>query len=111
MLSLRDQDFLSEIRATPPSELAPDFFSRLTTTLVDRAGSPDELTRLTAIHWLRSFVELAPRRIHGHVPAILGVVLYNISSHNPDIQRECQEANAALLRLEVRVSRPGARRL
>eukprot|EP00198_Chlamydomonas_reinhardtii_P009884 XP_001699221.1 predicted protein [Chlamydomonas reinhardtii] len=95
------KDFLSEIRATPPSELAPDFFSRLTTTLVDRAGSPDELTRLTAIHWLRSFVELAPRRIHGHVPAILGVVLYNISSHNPDIQRECQEANAALLRLEV----------
>ncbi|KAG2435963.1 hypothetical protein HXX76_007157 [Chlamydomonas incerta] len=101
------KDFLSEIRATPPSELAPDFFSRLTTTLVDRAGSPDELTRLTAIHWLRSFVELAPRRIHGHVPAILGVVLYNISSHNPDIQRECQEANAALLRLEVGVCDDG----
>ncbi|KAG2488883.1 hypothetical protein HYH03_012677 [Edaphochlamys debaryana] len=95
------KDFLSEVRSSPPAELAPDFFPRLTATLVERAGSPDELTRLTAIHWLRAFVELAPQRVLGHVPAILGVVLYNISSHNADIQRECAEANAALLRLEV----------
>ncbi|KXZ45904.1 hypothetical protein GPECTOR_49g488 [Gonium pectorale] len=95
------KDFLSEIRACPPAELSPDFFSRLTAVLVDRAGSADELTRLTALHWLRSFVELAPGRLLPHVPAILGVVLFNISSHNPDIQRECAEANAALLRLEI----------
>jgi hypothetical protein len=46
-------------------------------------------------------VELAPRHVLGHVPAILGVVLYNISSYNADIQRECVETNAALLKLEV----------
>ncbi|GLC41783.1 hypothetical protein PLESTM_001239100 [Pleodorina starrii] len=97
------KDFLSEVRSAPESDLSPEFFSRLTATVVDRAGSPDELTRLTSIHWLRAFVELAPNRILQHVPAILGVVLFNISSHNADIQRECAEANAALLRLDVGV--------
>ncbi|GFR44339.1 hypothetical protein Agub_g5555, partial [Astrephomene gubernaculifera] len=100
------KDFLSEVRASPPAELSQDFFSRLTSTLVERSSSPDELTRLTAIHWLRSFVGAAPARILPHVPAILGVVLFNISSHNADIQRECAEANAALLRLEVEVTDP-----
>ncbi|EFJ46562.1 hypothetical protein VOLCADRAFT_62382 [Volvox carteri f. nagariensis] len=89
------KDFLTEVRSAPESELTAEFFSRLTATVVDRAGSPDDLTRLTAIHWLKTFVELAPDRILAHVPAILGVVLYNISSNNVDIQKECTEANAA----------------
>ncbi|GLI67554.1 hypothetical protein VaNZ11_011781 [Volvox africanus] len=103
------KDFLAEVRATSEADLSVEFFSRLTATVVDRAGSPDELTRLTSIHWLRAFVELAPDRVLPHVPAILGVVLYNISSHNVDIQRECADANAALLRLDVGVYGAAAR--
>ncbi|GIL89811.1 hypothetical protein Vretimale_16501 [Volvox reticuliferus] len=103
------KDFLAEVRDAPEPELTAEFFGRLTATVVDRAGSPDELTRLTSIHWLRAFVELAPDRVLSHVPAILGVVLYNISSHNVDIQRECAEANAALLRLDVGVYGAAAR--
>ena len=47
----------------------------------------DEHTRLTALRWLKSFVEMGPSHLVEQYPAVLGAILANISAANKDIQQ------------------------
>ena len=80
--SLHLQEFLIEIHATRTIN-----FVALSCILVEKSGSQDEFTRLTAIKWLKEFVEMASGQLVEQYPAILGVVLSNISHSNKDIQQ------------------------
>lgn len=48
------QEFLIEIQATRCVD-----FAALSVILVEKAGSPDDTTRLTSIKWLKEFVSMA----------------------------------------------------
>ena len=45
----------------------------------------DEATRLTAMTWIKDFVEMANGKLVEQYPSILGTVLANISHQNRDI--------------------------
>ena len=47
----------------------------------------DEHTRLTALRWLKNFVEMGPSQLVEQYPAILGAVLTNISTSSRDVQQ------------------------
>jgi vacuole morphology and inheritance protein 14 len=68
-------------------------------TLVARAQSPDELTRMTALKWLQAFLELAAPRLARSYPAVLGVVLPNVSHPSPEVRAAARSANDAMLAL------------
>ena len=76
------QEFLVELQATR----SVDFVS-LSATLVDKACSQDEFTRMTAIKWLKEFVQIAPGQLVEQYDAILGAVLPNISHSSAEIQQ------------------------
>mmetsp|Transcript_2306 Transcript_2306/g.5914 ORF Transcript_2306/g.5914 Transcript_2306/m.5914 type:complete len:925 (+) Transcript_2306:104-2878(+) len=87
-------EFLIEIHATQNVD-----FASMAVSLVDKATSPDEFTRMTAIKWLKEFVEMAAVQLVGQYPAILGVVLANISHPSREIVEVSRQANDALLNL------------
>eukprot|EP00775_Hariotina_reticulata_P005343 gene5343-5580_t len=88
-------EFLVEIQATPSVD-----WLALAAILVDKASSQDEFTRITAIKWIKEFVEQASGQLVGLYPELIGAVLPNISHPNKDIQQVSKEANAALLNLQ-----------
>lgn len=57
----------------------------LSRILVDKASSPDDFTRLTALKWLKEFVEMASGQLVGLYPDLLGAVLPNISHPSPEV--------------------------
>ncbi|WIA13429.1 hypothetical protein OEZ85_007009 [Tetradesmus obliquus] len=88
-------EFLVEIQATPTVD-----WVALASILVEKASSQDEFTRITAIKWIKEFVEQASGALVGLYAELIGAVLPNISHPNPDIQQVSKEANAALLNLQ-----------
>ena len=54
---------------------------------MDKASSPDEFTRMTAIKWLKEFVEMASGQLVGLYADMIGAVLPNISHPSKDIQQ------------------------
>eukprot|EP00798_Chlamydomonas_sp_ICE-L_P022232 gene22232-29299_t len=88
-------EFLIEIHASRVVD-----FCELSRTLVENSSSQDEFTRLTAIKWLKEFVEMASGQLLEQYPQILGAVLLNISHPSKEIQQVSHEANNALLSLQ-----------
>lgn len=63
-------------------------YPRLASILVDKAGSGDEFTRLTALQWLKELLGLAPPlALVGCYPDALEAVLPNVSHASKDIQQ------------------------
>ena len=81
------QEFLLEIQASPNVE-----YGELADILVRQAQSADEVTRMTALRWLRAFVTQAKDQLMPYYADILAAVLPNVSHNNQDI---CQVRNAA----------------
>ena len=80
------QDFLLEIQASPNIE-----YGELADILVRQAQSTDEVTRMTALRWLRAFVIQAKDQLMPYYAVILAAVLPNVSHNNQDI---CQVKHA-----------------
>lgn len=79
------QEFLLEIQASPNVE-----YGELADILVRQAQSADEVTRMTALRWLRAFVSQAKDQLMPYYAIILAAVLPNVSHSNQDIcQVQC----------------------
>ena len=79
------QEFLLEIQASPNVE-----YGELADILVRQAQSADEVTRMTALRWLRAFVSQAKDQLMPYYAIILAAVLPNVSHNNQDIcQVQC----------------------
>ena len=79
------QEFLLEIQASPNVE-----YGELADILVRQAQSADEVTRMTALRWLRAFVSQAKDQLMPYYAIILAAVLPNVSHTNQDIcQVQC----------------------
>lgn len=74
------QEFLLEIQASPNVE-----YGELADILVRQAQSADEVTRMTALRWLRAFVSQAKDQLMPYYAIILAAVLPNVSHSNQDI--------------------------
>ena len=75
-----DQEFLLEIQSSPNVE-----YGELADILVRQAQSADEVTRMTALRWLRAFVIQAKEQLMPYYAVILAAVLPNVSHNNQDI--------------------------
>ena len=75
-----DQEFLLEIQSSPSVE-----YGELADILVRQAQSADEVTRMTALRWLRAFVIQAKEQLMPYYAVILAAVLPNVSHNNQDI--------------------------
>eukprot|EP01018_Ginkgo_biloba_P036307 Gb_38749 [translate_table: standard] len=64
--------------------------------LVQRAGSPDEFTRLTAITWMNEFVKLGGDQLVPYYADILGAILPCISDKEEKIRVVARETNEEL---------------
>ena len=84
------QEFLLEIQASPNVE-----YGELADILVRQAQSADEVTRMTALRWLRAFVTQAKDQLMPYYAIILAAVLPNVSHSNQDI---CQVTFCVLCR-------------
>lgn len=62
-------------------------FGSLAAILVEKSSSQDEFTRLTAIKWLKEFVEMASGQLVGQYAEMIGAVLPNISHPSKEIQQ------------------------
>ncbi|GAU20374.1 hypothetical protein TSUD_11920 [Trifolium subterraneum] len=74
-------EFLHEIKNSPSVD-----YGRMAQILVQRAGSPDEFTRLTAITWINEFVKLGGDQLVPYYAAILGAILPCISDKEDKIR-------------------------
>ncbi len=74
------QEFLLEIQSSPNVE-----YGELADILVKEAQSGDEVTRMTALRWLRAFVIQAKDQLMPYYAVILAAVLPNVSHNNQDI--------------------------
>eukprot|EP00899_Mesostigma_viride_P002488 jgi/Mesvir1/1223/Mv17708-RA.1 len=88
-------EFLGEIKA------APKFvdFGTMAPTLVAKAGSSDEFTRLTALTWIHNFVTLAGAKLMPYYPAIIGSILPCTSHSVERVKEMAHETNDKLLAL------------
>ncbi|KAL5122947.1 Protein VAC14 [Glycine soja] len=71
-------------------------YGRMAEILVQRAGSPDEFTRLTAITWINEFVKLGGDQLVPYYADILGAVLPCISDKEEKIRVVARETNEEL---------------
>jgi len=60
-------------------------YGELADILVKEAQSADEVTRMTALRWLRAFVIQAKDQLMPYYAIILAAVLPNVSHNNQDI--------------------------
>ncbi|GAU12905.1 hypothetical protein TSUD_73920 [Trifolium subterraneum] len=74
-------EFLQEIKNSPSVD-----YGRMAEILVQRAGSPDEFTRLTAITWINEFVKLGGDQLVPYYASILGAILPCISDKEEKIR-------------------------
>ncbi|KHG01887.1 Protein VAC14 [Gossypium arboreum] len=84
-------EFLQEIKNSPSVD-----YSRMAEILVQRAASPDEFTRLTAITWINEFVKLGRDQLVPYYADILGVILPCISDKEEKIRVVARETNEEL---------------
>ncbi|KAI8023462.1 hypothetical protein LOK49_LG03G01018 [Camellia lanceoleosa] len=74
-------EFLQEIKNSPSVD-----YGRMAEILVQRAASPDEFTRLTAITWINEFVKLGGDQLIPYYADILGAILPSISDKEEKIR-------------------------
>jgi vacuole morphology and inheritance protein 14 len=74
-------EFLQEIKNSPSVD-----YGRMAEILVQRAASPDEFTRLTAITWINEFVKLGGDQLVRYYADILGAILPCISDKEEKIR-------------------------
>lgn len=84
-------EFLQEIKNSPSVD-----YGRMAEILVQRAGSADEFTRLTAITWINEFVKLGGEQLVPYYADILGSVLPCISDKEEKIRVVARETNEEL---------------
>ncbi|XP_052481334.1 protein VAC14 homolog isoform X3 [Gossypium raimondii] len=84
-------EFLQEIKNSPSVD-----YSRMAEILVQRAASPDEFTRLTAITWINEFVKLGRDQLVPYYADILGAILPCISDKEEKIRVVAHETNEEL---------------
>ncbi|QCD89573.1 protein VAC14 homolog isoform X2 [Vigna unguiculata] len=84
-------EFLQEIKNSPSVD-----YGRMAEILVQRAGSPDEFTRLTAITWINEFVKLGGDQLVPYYADILGAILPCISDKEDKIRVVACETNEEL---------------
>ncbi|KAE9615753.1 putative vacuole morphology and inheritance protein [Lupinus albus] len=84
-------EFLQEIKNSPSVD-----YGRMAEILVQRAGSPDEFTRLTAITWINEFVKLGGDQLVPYYADILGAILPCISDKEEKIRVVACETNEEL---------------
>ncbi|KAK8512694.1 hypothetical protein V6N12_030110 [Hibiscus sabdariffa] len=84
-------EFLQEIKNSPSVD-----YGRMTEILVERAASPDEFTRLTAITWINEFVKLGGEQLVPYYADILGAILPCISDKEEKIRVVARETNEEL---------------
>ncbi|OMO60688.1 Armadillo-like helical [Corchorus capsularis] len=81
-------EFLQEIKNSPSVD-----YGRMAEILVQRAASPDEFTRLTAITWINEFVKLGGDQLVPYYADILGAILPAISDKEEKIRVVLQFLN------------------
>ncbi|KAF5184427.1 Two-component response regulator orr21 [Thalictrum thalictroides] len=84
-------EFLQEIKNSPSVD-----YGRMAEILVQRGGSPDEFTRLTAITWINEFVKLGGVQLVPYYADILGAILPCISDKEEKIRVVARETNEEL---------------
>ncbi|KAE9597534.1 putative vacuole morphology and inheritance protein [Lupinus albus] len=84
-------EFLQEIKNSPSVD-----YGRMAEILVQRAGSPDEFTRLTAVTWINEFVKLGGDQVVPYYADILGAILPCISDKEEKIRVVARETNEEL---------------
>ncbi|CAL0308381.1 unnamed protein product [Lupinus luteus] len=84
-------EFLQEIKNSPSVD-----YGRMAEILVQRAGSSDEFTRLTAITWINEFVKLGGDQLVPYYADILGAILPCISDKEEKIRVVACETNEEL---------------
>ncbi|KAJ0240494.1 Protein VAC14 [Hirschfeldia incana] len=92
-------EFLQEIKNSPSVD-----YGRMAEILVQRASSPDEFTRLTAITWINEFVILGGDQLVRYYTDILGAILPCISDKNEEIREVARETNEELRSIHVEPS-------
>ncbi|CAF1998342.1 unnamed protein product [Brassica napus] len=92
-------EFLQEIKNSPSVD-----YGRMAEILVQRASSPDEFTRLTAITWINEFVKLGGDQLVRYYADILGAILPCISDKNEEIREVARETNEELRSIHVEPS-------
>ncbi|KAJ8447710.1 hypothetical protein Cgig2_031764 [Carnegiea gigantea] len=76
-------------------------YGRMAEILVQRAGSPDEFTRQTAITWINEFVKLGGDQLIPYYADILGAILPCISDKEEKIRVVARETNDELLAIRA----------
>ncbi|RZB95271.1 Protein VAC14-like isoform B [Glycine soja] len=89
-------EFLQEIKNSPSVD-----YGRMAEILVQRAGSPDEFTRLTAITWINEFVKLGGDQLVPYYADILGAILPCIADKEEKIRVVARETNEELRALKA----------
>ncbi|XP_072971988.1 protein VAC14 homolog [Typha angustifolia] len=84
-------EFLQEIKNSPNVD-----YGRMAEILVQRAGSSDEFTRLTAITWIYEFVKLGGDQLVPYYANILGAILPCIADKEEKISVVARETNEEL---------------
>ncbi|KAK2975903.1 hypothetical protein RJ640_027537 [Escallonia rubra] len=84
-------EFLQEIKNSPSVD-----YGRMAEILVQRAASPDEFTRLTAITWINEFVKLGGDQLVPYYADILGAILPCIADKEEKIRVVARETNEEL---------------
>ncbi|KAI3413026.1 Vac14_Fig4_bd domain-containing protein [Psidium guajava] len=84
-------EFLQEIKNSPSVD-----YGRMAEILVQRAGSLDEFTRLTAVTWINEFVKLGGDQLVPYYADILGAILPCISDKEEKIRAVARETNEEL---------------
>uniref|UniRef100_A0A1J3JUP5 Protein VAC14-like protein n=1 Tax=Noccaea caerulescens TaxID=107243 RepID=A0A1J3JUP5_NOCCA len=92
-------EFLQEIKNSPSVD-----YGRMAEILVQRAASPDEFTRLTAITWINEFVKLGGDQLVRYYADILGAILPCISDKEEKIRVVARETNEELRTIHVEPS-------
>ncbi|XP_024988818.1 protein VAC14 homolog [Cynara cardunculus var. scolymus] len=84
-------EFLHEIKNSPSVD-----YGRMAEILVQRASSPDEFTRWTAITWINEFVKLGGDQLVPYYADILGAILPCIADKEEKIRVVARETNDEL---------------
>ncbi|KAL7586671.1 hypothetical protein Lser_V15G37282 [Lactuca serriola] len=92
-------EFLQEIKNSPSVD-----YGRMAEILVQRASSPDEFTRWTAITWINEFVKLGGDQLVPYYADILGAILPCIADKEERIRVVARETNEELLAIKAHPS-------
>ncbi|KAM7271617.1 hypothetical protein ACFE04_030831 [Oxalis oulophora] len=84
-------EFLQEIKNSQSVD-----YGRMAEILVERAASPDEFTRLTAMTWIHEFVKLGGDQLVPYYSDILGAILPCIADKEEKIRVVARETNEEL---------------